>query len=232
MTLRHVLLAGVVVAGLAISGAGVASALMDLPQDATPAPADPIGDLLRDTGRTPLQPVQPQTPPANGGQSPATNPAAPTAPAQPGVPTVAVQGQEVAVQEEVPEDLTAEEEEAAPAPAAPTTPPGVRQRRRIAVIQAVDKTTAETMRFEVEVGGRPVRFGKTLLFKARACEVSASDEMTEDAIAYMEVGVQPRGLATPTEARQVFKGWMFASSPSVSGLQHPVYDAWVVGCKA
>ena len=86
--------------------------------------------------------------------------------------------------------------------------------------------------FEVEVGGRPVRFGKTLLFKARACEVSASDEMTEDAIAYMEVGVQPRGLAAPTEARQVFKGWMFASSPSVSGLQHPVYDAWVVGCKA
>lgn len=232
MTLRHVLLAGVVVAGLAISGVGVASALMDLPQDATPAPADPIGDLLRDTGRTPLQPTQPQTPPANGSQSPATNPAAPTAPSQPGVPTVAVQGQEVAVQEEVPEDLTAEEEEAAPAPAASTTPPGVRQRRRIAVIQAVDKTTAETMRFEVEVGGRPVRFGKTLLFKARACEVSASDEMTEDAIAYMEVGVQPRGLAAPTEARQVFKGWMFASSPSVSGLQHPVYDAWVVGCKA
>lgn len=232
MTLRHVLLAGVVVAGLAISGVGVASALMDLPQDATPVPADPIGDLLRDTGRTPLQPTQPQTPLANGGQPPATNPAASTAPAQPGVPTVAVQGQEVAVQEEVPEDLTAEEEEAAPAPAAPTTPPGVRQRRRIAVIQAVDKTTAETMRFEVEVGGRPVRFGKTLLFKARACEVSASDEMTEDAIAYMEVGVQPRGLAAPTEARQVFKGWMFASSPSVSGLQHPVYDAWVVGCKA
>ena len=216
MTFRHVLLAGVVVAGLAISGAGVASVLMDLPQDATPAPADPIGDLL----------------PANGGQAPAANPTAPGAPAQPGVPTVAIQGQEVAVQEEVPEELVVEEEEVAPAPAAPATPPGVRQRRRIAVIQAVDKTTAETMRFEVEVGGRPVRFGKTLIFKARACEVSASDEMTEDGIAYMEVGVQPRGLAAPTEARQVFRGWMFASSPSVSGMQHPVYDAWVVGCKA
>lgn len=235
MTFRHVLLAGVVVAGLAISGAGVASVLMDLPQDATPAPADPIGDLLRDTSRTPLQPTQPsqpQTSPANGGQAPAASPTAPGAPAQSGVPTVAIQGQEVAVQEEVPEELVVEEEEVAPAPAAPATPPGVRQRRRIAVIQAVDKTTAETMRFEVEVGGRPVRFGKTLIFKARACEVSASDEMTEDAIAYMEVGVQPRGLAAPTEARQVFRGWMFASSPSVSGMQHPVYDAWVVGCKA
>ena len=39
-------------------------------------------------------------------------------------------------------------------------------------------------------------------------------------------------LAVPTEARQIFKGWMFASSPGVSGLQHPIYDAWVVGCKA
>lgn len=229
MTLRHVLLAGVVVAGLAISGAGVTSVLMDLPQDATPVPADPIGDMLRDTNRTPLQ--NPQGPAAQpqGQSSPAI--VMPTAPAAaPTTPVLAVQGEEVAVQEEVPEEIPAEE--AAPAPTEPASPPGVRQRRRIAVIQAVDKTTTETMRFEVEVGGRPVRFGKTLLFKARACEVSASDEMTEDAIAYMEVGVQPRGLAAPTEARQVFKGWMFGSSPSVSGLQHPVYDAWVVGCKA
>ncbi|EKY26832.1 hypothetical protein HMPREF0185_02322 [Brevundimonas diminuta 470-4] len=230
MSLRHVLLAGVVVAGLAISGAGVASVLMDLPQDATPAPADPIGDMLRDTSRTPLQnPQGPATQPQGQSNSPTI--IMPTAPAAaPATPVVAAQGEEVAIQEELPDEIPAEE--VAPAPKEPASPPGVRQRRRIAVIQAVDKTTAETMRFEVEVGGRPVRFGRTLLFKARACEVSASDEMTEDAIAYMEVGVQPRGLAAPTEARQVFKGWMFASSPSVSGLQHPVYDAWVVGCKA
>lgn len=230
MTLRHVLLAGVVVAGLAISGAGVTSVLMDLPQDATPAPADPIGDMLRDTSRTPLQ--NPQGP-APQPQAQPNGPVIvmPTAPAAaPSTPILVAQGQEVAVQEEAPEEIPVEE--VAPAPVEPTSPPGVRQRRRVAVIQAVDKTTTETMRFEVEVGGRPVRFGKTLLFKARACEVSASDEMTEDAIAYMEVGVQPRGLAAPTEARQVFKGWMFSSSPSVSGLQHPVYDAWVVGCKA
>lgn len=233
MTLRHVLLAGVVVAGLAISGAGLTSVLMDLPQDATPAPADPIGDMLRDTNRTPLQNPQGAASQPQGQSQGQHNPTIvmPTTPAAaPTTPVLVVQGEEVAVQEELPEEIPAEE--VAPAPVEPASPPGVRQRRRVAVIQAVDKTTAETMRFEVEVGGRPVRFGKTLLFKARACEVSASDEMTEDAIAYMEVGVQPRGLAAPTEARQVFKGWMFASSPSVSGLQHPVYDAWVVGCKA
>jgi Leu/Phe-tRNA-protein transferase len=41
-----------------------------------------------------------------------------------------------------------------------------------------------------------------------------------------------RGVFPMAEARQIFKGWMFASSPAISGLQHPIYDAWVVGCKA
>ncbi|AYG96201.1 DUF2155 domain-containing protein [Brevundimonas naejangsanensis] len=237
MNHRRVLLTGVVVAGLAISGAGVASALMDLPQDATPVSQDPVGDRLRDAARTPSQPA-PQTsaqPAPQPGQ--ATSPAAPAPNGQPVVlaptaaPVLVAPGQEVAaVQEEVPEEAPVEETvQTAPEP---TATPGRRQRRPVAVIQAVDKTTAETMRFEVEVGGRPVRFGKTLIFKARACEISASDELTEDAIAYLEVGIQPRGVAVPTEARQIFKGWMFASSPGVNGLQHPVYDAWVVGCKA
>src|SRR5690606_6033330 len=143
MSLRHVLLAGVVVAGLAISGAGVASVLMDLPQDATPAPADPIGDMLRDTSRTPLQnPQGPTTQPQGQSNSPTI--IMPTAPAAPATPVAAAQGEEVAVQEELPDEIPAEE--VAPAPKEPASPPGVRQRRRIAVIQAVDKTTAETMR--------------------------------------------------------------------------------------
>ena len=118
------------------------------------------------------------------------------------------------------------------APPQPAGPPGRRQRRRVAIVEAVDKVTAETMRFEVEVGGRPVRFQKTLIFTARACEVSAPDERVEDSIAYLEVSIQPRGLLQSAEPRQIFRGWMFASSPAVSGLQHPIYDAWVVGCKA
>lgn len=245
MTHRRVLLTGVVVAGLAISGAGLTSALMDLPQDATPVSQDPIGDRLRDTTRTPLQPVSQEAPTAT---QPASQAASQATPAQPqpapggapapnllapgAAPILIAPGPEVAaVQEDLPEEAPVSEP-AQPASEGPPAVPGLRQRRPIAVIQAVDKTTAETMRFEVEVGGRPVRFGRTLIFKARACEVSAPDELTEDAIAYLEVGVQARGIAAPTEARQVFKGWMFASSPGVSGLQHPVYDAWVVGCKA
>ncbi|MET4683447.1 DUF2155 domain-containing protein [Brevundimonas faecalis] len=233
MNRNRLLLVGVAVAGLAVAGVGVTGALMDLPQDAVPV-QDPVGEKLRDTTRSPLQAPNPQPtqPSSPSGQTPPA-PAQPAAPnAAPGTPVVVTtpEAEIAAVQEDVPPE--AEAEEAPKGPTEPAPVPGRRQRRPIAVIQAIDKVTAESMRFEVEVGGRPVRFNKTLIFSARACEVSASDEQTEDAIAYLEVGVQPRGVAVPTEARQIFKGWMFASSPGVSGLQHPIYDAWVVGCKA
>ncbi|HEY1073096.1 DUF2155 domain-containing protein [Brevundimonas sp.] len=229
MTARRLLLVGVAAAGLAVAGAGTTSALMDLPQDAVPV-QDTVGDLLRDTNRAPQNPpaTAPQTPAtsAQGSTTPSTGPTA--APGTPGI-VVTPEAEIAAVQEDVPPEAEAE----APKPATePAAVPGRRQRRPVAIIQAIDKVTAESMKFEVEVGGRPVRFNKTLIFSARACEVSASDEQTEDAIAYLEVGIQPRGIAVPTEARQIFKGWMFASSPAVSGLQHPIYDAWVIGCKA
>ena len=219
---RRVLLIGVAVAGLAVAGAGMTSALMDLPQDAVPV-QDPVGDLLRDTNRTPLQNPQGTAPAA-----PAQGPAPATAPtAAPGTPVVVVtpEAEIAAVQEDVPPEVEAE----APKPAAePVATPGRRQRRPVAIVHAIDKVTAESMLFEVEVGGRPVRFNQNLIFAARACEVTTPDELTEDAIAYMDVSLQARGRQ---EGRQIFRGWMFASSPSVSGLQNPNYDAWVVGCK-
>ena len=109
--------------------------------------------------------------------------------------------------------------------------PARRQRRKFAVIQAIDKTTAETMKFEVEVGGRPVRFNRNLIFAVRACGVTTPDELTEDAIAYVDVTLQSSRVNGPADPRQIFRGWMFASSPAISGLQNPNYDAWVVGCK-
>jgi hypothetical protein len=107
-----------------------------------------------------------------------------------------------------------------------------RQRRRVAIVEAIDKITAQRMRFEVVVGGAPVRFNDSLTFSARACEVSADNELVSDAIAYLDISLQPKGMVQTAEPRQIFRGWMFASTPGVSGLQHPIYDAWVVGCKA
>ena len=107
-----------------------------------------------------------------------------------------------------------------------------RARYDIAIIQALDKVTAETVRFEAAVG-QPVRY-KTLVFTVKACEQAAEDEPLEDSIAYLTVDSQPRaapGKPTPPP-RQVFKGWMYASSPALNPLQHPVYDAWLITCRA
>lgn len=219
MNHKRTILAGVAVVTLLTSGGVVASALNDLPQDAQPIPST-TGDLNR----------QP-TPPAPQEPAPEAAPA-PTAPVAitPADPVVVI-----AETPETEEDADAEEKADAPKAAAPAEPqgvPGRRQRRRVAIVEAVDKVTAERMRFEVVVGGRPVRFQKTLIFTARACEQAAPDETVDDSIAYLEVAIQPRGMLKASEPRQIFRGWMFASSPAVHGLEHPIYDAWVVGCKA
>ena len=107
-----------------------------------------------------------------------------------------------------------------------------RARYDVAIIQALDKVTAETVRFEAAVG-QPVRY-KTLVFTVKACEQAAADEPQEDAIAYVTVDSQPKaapGKPTPPP-RQAFKGWMYASSPGLNPLQHPVYDAWLITCRA
>ena len=73
----------------------------------------------------------------------------------------------------------------------------VRQRERfaVAVLQAVDKVTAETIRFEAPVG-QPVRY-KSLILTVRACEHTADDEPTEDTVAYLTVDSQPKPHAPP-----------------------------------
>lgn len=217
MTFRGAILWGVTAAALLASGGVLASALNDLPQDAVPI-QDPTAALNR-------QPTPQASPPIEPAPEAAPAPASPIA-VTPVAPVIVVaQADEEPEEEEKAEEAPAKSIEA---PAAPAR----RQRRRVAIVEAIDKITAESMRFEVEVGGRPVRFQRTLIFTARACEVSAPDEQVSDAVAYLEVSLQPRGVIQVSEPRQIFRGWMFASSPAVSGLQHPIYDAWIVGCKA
>lgn len=124
----------------------------------------------------------------------------------------------------------------AEAPALPAEPPKPtgplpRARTDTAILQALDKVTTETMRFEAKVG-QTVRY-KDLVFTVRACETAAPDELAPEAAAYVVINSAPRAqpgrVAAPS--RQVFRGWMFASTPSINSVQHPVYDAWLVACK-
>jgi hypothetical protein len=117
---------------------------------------------------------------------------------------------------------------AAPAPAMAPKP----VRSPAAVMQALDKVTAETMRFAVPVG-QPVRY-KNLVFVVKACESTGLGSPSPQESAYVVIDVAPlasEGIAAPPP-RQVFKGWMFANSPGLNPFQHPTYDAWLITCMA
>ena len=93
-----------------------------------------------------------------------------------------------------------------------------------AVLQGLDKVTARISTLEAGVG-QTVRFG-SLEVTVRACRKHPPEEPPESA-AFLEI----REKKADEETRLLFSGWMFASSPALSALEHPVYDLWVVDCK-
>ena len=110
--------------------------------------------------------------------------------------------------------------------------PKKRTRYASAIIEALDKVTAESVRFEAPIGSA-VRY-KGLIYIVKACETTADDETQPDVIAYMQVRTSPSD-ATHTslavQSKEIFQGWTFASTPSLNPIQHPIYDAWVVACR-
>ena len=94
----------------------------------------------------------------------------------------------------------------------------------VAVLQGLDKVTAQVSTIEAPVG-RTVRFG-TLEIIARACDKRPPEEPPESA-AFLDIWEVRRGEA----ATSLFRGWMFASSPALSAIEHPVYDVWMLDCR-
>lgn len=94
----------------------------------------------------------------------------------------------------------------------------------IAVLQGLDKVTARVSTLEAPVG-QSIRFG-TLEIIARKCDKRPPEDTPESA-AFLDIWEVRSGQPATT----IFRGWMFASSPAVSALEHPVYDVWVIDCK-
>ena len=95
--------------------------------------------------------------------------------------------------------------------------------RMAVVLQGLDKVTARISEFSAELGA-PAVFG-TLEITARACHNKPPEEPPESA-AFLEIREKREG--EPVDL--LFSGWMFASTPGLSALQHPVYDVWVLDC--
>ena len=104
------------------------------------------------------------------------------------------------------------------------TLPATAQDDRVAVLQGLDKITARISTFDAPVG-RSVGFG-TLRIVARYCRKRPPEEPPETT-AFLEIDEVPRD----GPAVRLFSGWMFASSPALASLEHPIYDVWVVDCR-
>ena len=94
----------------------------------------------------------------------------------------------------------------------------------VAILQGMDKVTARVSTIEAPVG-EVVKFG-TLEIIARHCDKRPPEETPESA-SFLDIWEVREGEA----AVSLFRGWMYASSPALSALEHPVYDVWVLDCR-
>ena len=94
----------------------------------------------------------------------------------------------------------------------------------IAIFAGLDKILGQTTTFEAKIGEEK-KFGG-LVVKADVCH---SRPITEDpkTVAFVEVDE----ARTDGSRKRIFSGWMFAESPGLNAVEHPLYDVWLVGCK-
>lgn len=101
-------------------------------------------------------------------------------------------------------------------------------------LRSLDKITARTLTFDAQVGST-VKFGD-IYIKVQTCRKPPPVEKTE-AAAFLQIwqidktnnaGAKKSTAQSPSH--WIFSGWMFASSPALSAMDHPVYDVWVIDC--
>ena len=91
-----------------------------------------------------------------------------------------------------------------------------------AVLRGLDKVTGQTTDLTIPDGGSAA-FGR-LKVAVSDCRYPVADPSSN---AYAHVTVTEDDKAQP-----VFDGWMIATSPALSALDHPRYDVWVMRCSS
>jgi hypothetical protein len=157
--------------------------------------------------------TQPLPPPPGGVPAPPSQqtntPSSPALPPGPGSPRNAPQPANTAPQ-------GGDEVVVAPSPQRIVNP--------TAVFSGLDKITGRIISFDVAIN-ETVQFG-ALQVTPRVCYTRPPTE-TPNTDAFVEVDE----VTLQGEIKRIFTGWMFAASPGLHAVEHPIYDVWVTDCK-
>src|SRR2546429_5386795 len=103
-------------------------------------------------------------------------------------------------------------------------PPATKITNKKASFSGLDKVTGRIINFDEDVG-ETVQFG-ALRVKSSVCYTRPSTEAA-NTDAFVEVDE----ITLQGEVKRIFSGWMYAASPGLHGVEHPVYDIWLTDCK-
>jgi hypothetical protein len=105
-----------------------------------------------------------------------------------------------------------------------TEPPAQKIVNKKASFSGLDKITGRIINFDEDIG-ETVQFG-ALRVKTDACYTRPATEAA-NTDAFVEVDE----ITLQGEVKRIFSGWMYAASPGLHGVEHPIYDIWLVDCK-
>src|SRR6195256_5415518 len=105
-----------------------------------------------------------------------------------------------------------------------TEPPATKIVNKKASFSGLDKITGRIINFDADIG-ETVQFG-ALRVKTEACYTRPATEAA-NTDAFVEVDE----ITLQGEVKRIFSGGMFAASPGLHGVQHPIYDIWLTDCK-
>lgn len=183
----------------------------DLPPPSNIAPGQQQGGVQR-PGAVQTQPLAP--PPGT-----ATAPGAPVQ-TQPGLANVPPQQQ----QKQLPRNIPATPATVQPGDEIVTEPPGVKIANKQATFSGLDKITGRIISFDADIG-ETVQFG-ALRVTPRVCYTRPPTEAA-NTDAFIEVDE----ITLQGEVKRLFGGWVFAASPGLHAIEHPIYDVWLTDCK-
>ena len=103
-------------------------------------------------------------------------------------------------------------------------PPAQKIVNKKATFNGLDKITGRIIAFDADIG-ETVQFG-ALRVKPDACYTRPATEA-----ANTDAFVEVEEITLQGEVKRIFSGWMFAASPGLHGIEHPIYDVWLTDCK-